>query len=382
MKAAACLPCDEGETLRLESLRPDQHFTEPPPRYSEATLVKELEEKGIGRPSTYASIISTIVEREYVNKDQGRFTPTMLGEKVSELLVKSFEDIFDVGFTARMEEELDEIEEGKLPWREAVKEFYMRFAKDLGLAKSEMESYKAGIPTGQKCEKCGKGELLERISRHGFFLGCSRYPDCDFIQDLSPEPPGEGPDGKSGTETCPDCGREMLLKRGRWGQFLACSGYPDCKTTRRLVAGTRRARQPDEPLDEKCPDCEAQLVKRHGQYGEFIGCSAYPKCKYIRAKTLGIHCPKCGTGELLERMAKKGRRRVFYGCNRYPECDFTTPNRPIPEPCPKCGAEFIVEKTGKMGTVRACLKEGCDWEMVMPAQQAPVPVEDPVGAKA
>src|SRR5712691_5604761 len=169
----------EGETLRLESLRPEQHFTEPRPRYTEATLVKELEEDGIGRPSTYASIISTIVEREYVTKDQGRFTPTMLGEKVSELLVKSFEDIFEVGFTARMEEELDEIEEGKMPWKQAVKEFYGRFEQDLEQAKGEMESYKAGIPTGQKCEKCGQGELLERISRHGFFLGCSRYPECD-----------------------------------------------------------------------------------------------------------------------------------------------------------------------------------------------------------
>ncbi len=164
-------PVTEGETLRLENVRPEQHFTEPPPRYTEATLVKELEEKGIGRPSTYASIISTIVEREYVNKDQGRFTPTMLGEKVSILLVKSFEDIFDVGFTARMEEELDEIEEGKLPWKKSVKEFYGRFAKDLEVAKDEMDSYKAGIPTGQKCEKCGEGNLLERISRHGFFPG-------------------------------------------------------------------------------------------------------------------------------------------------------------------------------------------------------------------
>jgi DNA topoisomerase-1 len=159
--AKAILPrVTEGEILRLETLRPDQHFTEPPPRYTEATLVKELEEKGIGRPSTYASIISTIVDREYVTKDQGRFTPTMLGEKVSVLLVKSFEDIFDVGFTARMEEELDEIEEGKLAWRKSVKEFYGRFAQDLEQAKGEMESYKAGIPTGQKCEKCGKGDLL------------------------------------------------------------------------------------------------------------------------------------------------------------------------------------------------------------------------------
>src|ERR1700704_5458209 len=306
----------EGENLRLEILRPEQHFTEPPPRYTEATLVKDLEEKGIGRPSTYASIISTIVDREYVTKDQGRFTPTMLGEKVSVLLVKSFEDIFDVGFTARMEEELDEIEEGKLPWKKSVKEFYGRFAQDLEQAKGEMESYKAGIPTGKKCEKCGQGEQLERISRHGFFLGCSRYPDCDFIRDLSPDLPTEGADGEPKIENCDNCGREMVIKRGKWGAFLACTGYPDCKTTRRLKAGTRRALQPDELLDEKCPECDSQLVKKHGQYGEFIGCTAYPKCKFIRSKTLGIKCLKCETGELVERVAKKGRRRVFYGCNK------------------------------------------------------------------
>jgi len=362
----------EGETLRLEKIHPEQHFTEPPPRYTEATLVKELEEKGIGRPSTYATIISTIVEREYVSKDQGRFTPTMLGEKVSELLVKSFEDIFDVGFTARMEEELDEIEEGKLPWRRSVKNFYDRFEEDLEQAKGEMESYKAGIPTGEKCEKCGKGKLLERISRHGFFLGCDQYPECDFTRDLAPEAGGEEVESETGTEYCENCGKEMTIKRGRFGPFLACTGYPECKTTRRLLRGTRRARQPDEPLDEKCPECGNQLVRRRGRYGEFIGCSGYPKCKFIRAKTLGIACPKCGTGELVERMARKGRRRVFYGCNRYPECDFTTPHQPIPEPCPKCGAAFIVEKRGKLGAVRACLKEDCDWEAAAPEQQ---PVE-------
>ncbi len=362
----------EGETLRLEKIRPEQHFTEPPPRYTEATLVKELEEKGIGRPSTYATIISTIVEREYVSKDQGRFTPTMLGEKVSELLVKSFEDIFDVGFTARMEEELDEIEEGKLPWRRSVKNFYDRFEEDLEQAKGEMESYKAGIPTGEKCEKCGKGKLLERISRHGFFLGCDQYPECDFTRDLAPEAGGEEVESETATEYCENCGKEMTIKRGRFGPFLACTGYPECKTTRRLVHGTRRARQPDEPLDEKCPECGNQLVRRRGRYGEFVGCSGYPKCKFIRAKTLGIACPKCGTGELVERMARKGRRRVFYGCNRYPDCDFTTPHQPIPEPCPKCGAAFIVEKRGKLGAVRACLKEDCDWEAAAPEQQ---PVE-------
>ena len=358
----------EGQVLKLESIRPEQHFTEPPPRYTEATLVKELEEDGIGRPSTYASIISTIVEREYVKKEQGRFTPTMLGERVCMLLIKSFEDVFDVKFTARLEEELDEIEEGKMPWRESVKEFWEKFVVDLEKADDEMVSYKAGIPTGKKCEKCGQGELLERISRHGFFLGCSRYPECDFIQDLSEEIPE---DTENKIEYCENCGKEMALKRGRFGAFLACTGYPDCKTTRRLVAGTRIAHQPDEPLDEKCPQDGNQLVKKHGRFGEFIGCSGYPKCKYTRPITMGIKCPKCNEGEFVKRgsMGRGGRFRVFYGCSRYPDCDFTSPNMPVAEPCPKCGAPFVVEKKTKIGTVRACIKEGCDWEKLAPEEQ-------------
>jgi DNA topoisomerase-1 len=383
---------EEGQVLRLEQIRPDQHFTEPPPRYTEATLVKDLEEKGIGRPSTYASIISTIVEREYVRKDQGRFTPTMLGERVSVLLVKSFDDVFDVTFTARLEEELDEIEEGKLPWRDAVREFWEKFVVDLAKADEEMISYKAGIPTGKTCEKCGQGELLERISRHGFFLGCSRYPDCDFIQDMAPEIPE---DAESKTEYCENCGKEMLMKRGRFGAFLACSGYPDCKTTRRLVAGTRIAHQPDEPLDEKCMLCGNGLVKKHGRFGEFIGCSGYPKCKYTRPITMGIKCPKCNEGEFVRRGSAgkggRGRPRVFYGCSRYPDCDYTTPHMPIAEPCPKCRAPFIVEKKSKIGTVHSCVKEGCDWEKLAPEpipasapqQPPPSPAEEPtpVGAK-
>lgn len=364
----------EGERLQLQALRPEQHFTEPPPRYTEATLVKELEEKGIGRPSTYATIISTIVEREYVTKDQGRFAPTMLGEKVSDLLVSSFEDIFDVGFTARMEEELDEIEEGKLDWRRAVGDFYKPFVEDLEKAHGEMASYKAGLPTGKTCEKCGQGELLERISRHGFFFGCSRYPECDFTQDLEVDTASETVESEATVEYCDNCGKEMTIKRGRYGPFLACTGYPECKTTRRLVAGTRKARQPDEPLSEKCPQCGAHLVRKHGRFGEFVGCSGYPKCKYIRQQTLGIPCPKCGQGELAQKMARKGRRRVFYGCSRYPDCDFTTPHKPVAEPCPKCGAKFVVEKRLKGGTVRACLAEGCDWEAPAPAAE-PAPAE-------
>jgi DNA topoisomerase-1 len=363
----------EGQILRLDKIRPDQHFTEPPPRYNDATLVKDLEEKGIGRPSTYASIISTLVDREYVKKDQGRFIPTMLGERVSVLLIRSFEDIFDVTFTARLEDELDEIEEGKLGWRTAVGEFWDKFVIDLDKADDQMLSYKAGIPTGKKCEKCGEGELLERISRHGFFLGCSRYPDCEFIEDLSPElPPGD----ENKIEYCDNCGKEMAIKRGRFGVFLACTGYPDCKTTRRLVEGTRIARQPDEPLDEKCTLCDSGLVKKHGRFGEFIGCSNYPKCKYTRPITMGIKCPKCNEGEFVRRGSAgkggRGRPRVFYGCSRYPDCDFTTPHMPIAEPCPKCGAPFIVEKRSKIGTVRTCLKEGCDFEVLTPEAAVPV----------
>jgi DNA topoisomerase I len=377
----------EGQVLRLDKIRPDQHFTEPPPRYNDATLVKDLEEKGIGRPSTYASIISTLVDREYVKKDQGRFNPTMLGERVSVLLVRSFEDIFDVTFTARLEDELDEIEEGKLGWRAAVGEFWDKFVIDLDKAGDEMLSYKAGIPTGKKCEKCGQGELLERISRHGFFLGCSRYPDCDFIEDLSPELPEANPGDENKIEYCDNCGKEMAIKRGRFGVFLACTGYPDCKTTRRLVEGTRTARQPDEPLDEKCTLCDSGLVKKHGRFGEFIGCSGYPKCKYTRPITMGIKCPKCDQGEFVRRGSAgkggRGRPRVFYGCSRYPDCDFTTPHMPIAEPCPKCGASFIVEKRSKIGTVRTCIKEGCDWETLAPEGHPPVvTAEEPVPVAA
>jgi DNA topoisomerase I len=372
----------EGEKLRLEKIRPEQHFTEPPPRYTEATLVKELEEKGIGRPSTYAAIISTIVEREYVNKDQGRFTPTLLGERVSDLLVKSFEDIFDVGFTARMEEELDEIEEGKLSWKKAVKEFWDRFEEDLDKAGGEMQSYKAGIPTGEKCEKCGQGELLERISRHGFFLGCSRYPECDFIRDLA-EAGSEEVESEAKTEYCDNCGKEMAIKRGRFGTFLACTGYPDCKTTRRLVTGTKKARQPDVPIGEKCPTDGGDLLRREGRFGDFIGCQNYPKCKYTRPITLGIKCPKCGEGEFVRRGTSRGRGRgrIFYGCSRYPDCDYTSPHEPINEPCPKCGAPFIVEKRTKQGNFRACIRENCDWEAAapesLPAAPPPAPVPEP-----
>ena len=343
-------------------MKPEQHFTQPPPRYTEATLVKELEEKGIGRPSTYATILSTILDRTYVEKQQGKFIPTKLGEIVSALLVKSFDDIFDVRYTARMEEELDDIEEGKLPWRAALQEFYEKFAKDLDRAGEEMESVKAGLPSEETCEKCGRPMLL-RIGRHGLFLACSGYPECTHTREPEVEVRGiESDDTAPGSETqyCDNCGREMVIKRGRYGPFYACTGYPDCKTTKPLLARGRSAEP--VPLAENCSECGGQLVERIGRFGPFIACSNFPECRYTRQKTLGIKCPECGQGELAERRARRGRR-IFYGCSRYTECKFTVGDKPLLEPCPQCSAPLTYEKRRKAGAVRYCRNSGCEFEI-------------------
>ena len=373
---AARLPeVSEGETLKLNEFKPEQHFTQPPPRYTEATLVKELEEKGIGRPSTYAAILSTILDRAYAAKDRGRFYPTRLGELVFGLLVKSFADIFDIAYTARMEEELDEIEEGKLKWTEALSEFYEKFARDLERAGEEMENVKAGLPTDETCERCSK-PMLMRIGRHGLFLACSGYPDCTYTREPTLEIPGiesdeNTPEGQ--TEHCDNCNREMVLKRGRFGTFLACTGYPDCKTTKPLSARGR----PSEPvpIGENCPQCQGQLVEKIGRYGIFIACANFPECKYTRHKTLGIKCPECKEGEFVERRARKGKR-VFYGCSRYPECNFTVGHRPLAEACPECGAAVTYEKRSKTGDLRYCRAEKCEFEVpVVPPAGESVPQE-------
>jgi DNA topoisomerase-1 len=374
--AAARLPeVSEGETLKLNEFKPEQHFTQPPPRYTEATLVKELEEKGIGRPSTYAAILSTILDRAYAAKDRGRFYPTRLGELVFGLLVKSFADIFDIAYTARMEEELDEIEEGKLKWTEALAEFYEKFARDLERAGEEMENVKAGLPTDETCERCSK-PLLMRIGRHGLFLACSGYPDCTYTREPTLEIPGiesdeNTPEGQ--TEHCDNCNREMVLKRGRFGAFLACTGYPDCKTTKPLSA--RGHPSEPVPIGEDCPQCQGQLVEKIGRYGIFIACAKFPECKYTRHKTLGIKCPECKEGEFVERRARKGKR-VFYGCSRYPECNFTVGHRPLTEACPECGAAITYEKRSKTGDLRYCRAEKCEFEVpIVPPAGESVPQE-------
>ncbi|HVM92118.1 MAG TPA: type I DNA topoisomerase [Terriglobales bacterium] len=362
---------EAGQKLTLKALKPEQHFTEPPPRYNEASLVKELEERGIGRPSTYATILSTIQERQYAQKIGGKFTPTEIGLVVTDLLVDNFKDIFDFQYTARLEEELDEIEEGKEKWTDALGEFYKKFAKDLKYAEKHMENIKRmEKPTDEKCERCG-APLVIKWGKHGSFYACSTYDkddpnSCTFTKENPinlPDLDSADMQETSQEEYCENCGRVMVLKRGRFGQFMACTGYPDCKTTRRLDQGKR---VPDIPLDEICPECKTRnLIIRHGRYGEFTSCSGYPDCKYVKQNFIGVKCPLCGEGELVEKRARKGN--TFYGCSRYPKCKFTSAAKPIAEKCPKCGHDYLVERMRKDGTVIACPNKECDYEREMPA---------------
>jgi DNA topoisomerase I len=356
----------EGEELRLKSIEPEQHFTEPPPRFNEATLVKELESDGVGRPSTYASILSTIQEREYVKKDGGKFVPTELGMVVTDLLLENFKNLFDITYTARMEVELDEIEEGKMDWREAMSEFYERFQKDLEHAERHMTDIKRmEEPTGELCEKCSKPMVI-KWGKFGKFIACTGYPECSNTRELPPDPAStEGLTEQDAEEYCENCGRVMVLKKGRFGQFYACSGYPDCKTTKQ-IGGTQK--KSDVPLDEKCPQCANNLVLKNGRFGEFTACSTYPKCKYVKQKTIGVPCPNCSEGEVVERRSKKGK--TFFGCNRYPECDFVAWGKPISEKCPDCGSSYLIEKWLKAGPVAQCPNGECKFKkpLVVPVE--------------
>jgi DNA topoisomerase-1 len=297
----------EGEVLRVLGLEPKQHFTQPPPRYTEAALIKALEELGIGRPSTYASILGTIIhDRGYVRRERRTLFPTELGMAVTDKLLPYFPEVMDVEFTAQMEDHLDKVEEGERNWVETVKEFYEPFKRDLARAKREMSNEKQGTPTGETCPDCG-GELIERRGRFGKFIACSNYPDCRYTRDLSG---GERAEDEPTNEVCPACGRPMVIKRGRFGKFIACSGYPECKTTKPV--------------------------------------------------TLGIACPETGcAGELVERRSKRGR--TFYGCSAYPACKFVLWQRPVAEPCPKCGAPFVTTRMTRGRMTLTCVKEGCDF---------------------
>jgi DNA topoisomerase-1 len=299
----------EGETLSLRDLVDTQHFTQPPARFTESTLVKELEDRGIGRPSTYAQILSTLRDKGYAGMVERRFQPTDLGELVNDLLVDNFPQVLDVGFTAQMEAELDSVEEGKRDWRILLKNFYGPFSRAVDQATEQMENVKAREePTGLSCEQCGKA---------------------------------------------------MVIRWGKNGFFLACSGYPDCRNTkefRKAEDGSIVIEQ-GEATGERCPDCGAEMMIRKGRYGRFVACSRYPDCRHTQPVGTGVKCPNSGCGgDIVEKQSRKGK--VFYACNRFPDCDFALWDRPVPRECPLCRNLLLVEKGG---TVR-CPKRRCRYK--------------------
>jgi len=317
-------PLTEGEPLAFLGGEPEQHFTQPPPRFSDASLVKTLEEQGIGRPSTYAPIISTILDRLYVERIEGaRLKPTELGRLVNKVLVKHFQDVLNVHFTAQMEEQLDRVEEGLLPWREAVAGFYRPFVVELEAAKAAIGELRKEVETveGVVCDKCGAA-MVVKWGRMGKFMACPNYPACKSTKPLEQAPDGTlrvAAQAEATGEVCPKCGRPMAVKQGRFGAFLACTGYPECKSTK--------------PLHQSG----------------------------------GITCPKCGEGHVAARRSKKGRQ--FFGCDRYPACDFVAWDKPVDRPCPACGAKYLLEKVGRAGTTWRCATEACGHreEAVAPA---------------
>jgi DNA topoisomerase-1 len=327
--------------------------------------VKALEEQGIGRPSTYAAIMSTIVEREYVEKLEGRFHPTGLGKTVNDVLIEGgFNDLFNVTYTARMEEELDQIEEGQLKWTDALREFYEKFSLDLKAFGVYTKNRKGmQTPTDEVCLKCNEPGMVKMAGRFGQYLKCLA---CDATRDaetkpaVSAEAAADGKEEAAEPEECELCGKPMQMKRGRFGPFLGCTGYPECRNIRKISKSGIVAPAP-VLLDEKCPLDDAQLVRRVGRFGEFISCSNYPKCKYIKQETTGVKCPRPGCkGELVVKKSRRGK--VFYGCSQYPDCESVYWDKPVIEACPKCAAPFLLEKTTKKaGTFRYCGKEDCGY---------------------
>ena len=366
----------EGERLNLLDLETKQNFTQPPPRFTEATLVKALEENGIGRPSTYGQILTTIQARDYTYKHDGKFHPTQLGSLVTNLLRQSFGDIIDETYTAKLEEDLDEVEDGHIEWTKLMKDFAKKFNSDLKKAEKEMQQIKGeGIVTDEFCENCGSPMVI-KFGRFGEFLACSNYPDCKTTKEIAK---GDAAEAGDDTIMCEKCGKPMTLKRSRFGQFFACTGYPDCRNTKdpRLL----KAGLPTEP-QPPCEICGKEMVMKSGRYGPFYSCSGYPDCRNIRKigggtrvppKPTGVKCPTCGEGELVERRSRRG---IFYSCNRYPKCEFAMNNRPVPRPCPKCGAPYLMEKeTKREGHIELCNNPECGYrEPIKAAPETPAPV--------
>ena len=366
---------EKGETLKLNKITPEQHFTDPPPRYTEATLVKALEEKGIGRPSTYAAIMTTIQDREYVEKTENKFYPTPLGTTVNDVLVQNFDQLFDTAYTASMETKLDEIEAGNIGWRAALQQFYDKFAVDVKTAETNLKNAKQqAIPTDEICEKCAANMVI-KFGRFGQFLACANYPECKTTREVSTMKSKNQSSEEAATdngqrttenevEPCELCGKTMALKKGRFGSFYGCTGYPDCKNIRKIAkSGAVQQVAPPVELDEICPTDGAKLVRRTGRFGEFTSCSNYPKCSYVKRDTTGIACTRAGCkGEIVIKKSKRGK--AFYGCSEYPKCDVVFWDKPVPVPCPQCNAPFLLEKTTKKdGTMHVCANENCDYKI-------------------
>ncbi len=318
-------PLTEGDELDLQQILPKQHFTQPPPRFTEASLVKELEENGIGRPSTYAAILSTIRDKGYVELIKGCFHPSELGLIVNDLLVLSFPEIFNVEFTARMEDNLDRVETAELDAVSVLSDFYGPFKQKLTEADARMLSVKGvGIPTDIDCPQCKRHKLHIKVGRNGHFLACSGYPECAYSRDYVRDERGRiqpvEPNHEAATDkVCPKCGKPMVVKRGKYGEFLACSGFPECNHTESINGG-------------------------------------------VNGKSTGVKCPEPGcTGQIVEKKSKRGK--VFYGCDRYPACTFASWDKPVDKPCPACGSPYLVEKTTKRdGTFLCCVNRECGYK--------------------
>jgi DNA topoisomerase I len=307
-------PMKKGDRIALRKIRPEQHFTEPPPRYTEASLVKTLEEHGIGRPSTYASIISTLLAREYVTLDKRRFQPTDVGRVVSKFLTQHFTRYVDYAFTATLEDDLDEVSRGEREWVPLMKSFWEPF-RDL------LEDKEASV---------------------------SRKDVTTEAMD----------------EACPKCGKPLNIRLGRRGRFVGCSGYPECDYTRNLDDEQGGSAEPEKVPERKCPDCGSDLLIRQGRYGKFIGCSGYPNCKHIESleqpADTGVSCPECKKGTMLKRKSRAGK--IFYSCSTYPDCKYAVWNEPINEPCPSCGWPILTLKTTKRrGTEKVCPQSECKY---------------------
>jgi len=325
-----------GEILELLSLKTEQKFTQPPPRFSEASLVRELEEKGIGRPSTYATILSTIQDRDYVRMEKGKFSPTDLGMLVTDLLVKNFPKIMDVTFTASLESQLDMIEEGKLNRIETLHSFHVPFEEELKNAKLHMRNVKKEeVPTDRICEKCGSSMVI-KWGKNGNFIACSNYPACKNTQNFTHTDDGriipEAAKTMETDRTCDKCGLPMLAKRGKFGPFLGCSGYPECKNIISVKQGEDGATKAVEETvsDVVCGACGRPMLVKRGKFGPFLGCSGYPECQNLMKLKSGADgsvkpqkqeitdtpCTKCGRPMAV----KRGRFGPFLGCSGYPEC--------------------------------------------------------------